>query len=567
MNHLEKYENLAKNSIPAWSQLPPADPMKILGEFVSRIADSFEKRLEELPHLVARELPGVFGIQERPGRAAQGWVQIQMADGFTEEIVLPANTVFTAESRMGTTHFQTLEAYPLFQTGDLQLVQSESEILIGLEQVPLLSPLQLFMVPEREGREISCTMEWSILRKGGWFPVSTQDQTESLRRAGMIKFFTSELFQDTFNLHGTQRYWVRGRAVQGQLPSTRSVHANVVLVSNERTIAELSIGSGSGLPHQSFALPSGELVRPFSLEVFNGETREWEQWEEVQTFFLSEAHSKHFKYEGKTHTVQFGDGRNGKRLSPGYDNVVVKNLSLCDGLNGNLPKNSILQLRNEDWRIASVSFFADCFGGANRALDDDLLKEMHSSFRNKDRAITLKDYEEMGTHSSSRIGKVFASFQNEDSTVNAVVILRPEFSSEASHLDYSPLDGDLKTVEANLAERKTLNTALKVSAPSYRLITIRGKVFVRGLNEERSRLLNEHLLSFFCPFKNSKVMPSASLSRDEFFRHIEASEFVRAHRQIEIIDELSGLSLLTLELKPNELPKIYLEVTIEELLS
>ena len=179
------------------------------------------------------------------------------------------------------------------------------------------------------------------------------------------------------------------------------IHANVVAAGHGESRPERVLGSGDGtLGNQRFTLAVADLahvadaamaagVRAALDVVVAGET-----WTQVASLKDSEASAAHYQVridqDGQAE-IQFGDGRHGRRLPSGGNNVRVRFRQGAGAL-GNLPAGSFAKPARPHPLVDSVAQPIAAGGGADREGNADLRSEAPATLLALDRAVSLEDY-------------------------------------------------------------------------------------------------------------------------------------------------------------------------------
>jgi hypothetical protein len=481
----------------------------------------------------------------------------------SESFHLPADVEFRVQGKLGSYLFKSRENSLLFPSAGIDLIHEKGALYFGIDRLPSrYNPRFYFDLEEthqtRQGR-------WSVLGGKAWTPVSVIDRCSDFTQSGFIQFFLADEDLRPSELGGKERLWFRFEAEKSEdfIP-VRNIYANVVECQNLRSFSELCLGSGDATASQSFSLPAGQITKDFEVKVFNGEKACFEKWERSPNFFLSQETSKHFVFDEKTSRIVFGDGFRGRKLPPGYDNVWVESLSLCDGSASNLSRESSVQLEADDWRVAETRLMNDIRGGVDLITGDNQLRRLRNLLVSQNRAVNLSDYENIATELTPRVGRAYA--QKYKNGVRLFPLLRPVYARKGGQVDFSPERSDLEFLTLNLEDRKLLNTKLFVLAPNYRSFQVEATVYVRDLNAETRAELCELVLDYFSPYgsRSSEVFPGMSLNREALHQELEKQPRVLAIKNLRLIDDKSKICIDHLMLEPNELPSIQLSLRFEE---
>lgn len=182
------------------------------------------------------------------------------------------------------------------------------------------------------------------------------------------------------------------------------VYANVVEAGHGETRPERVLGSGDGTrSNQQFTLEVSDLsfvadptmtagVRADLDVIVAGET-----WTQVANLKDSESSDAHYQVrvdEDGHATIQFGDGRHGRRLPSGGSNVRVA-FRQGSGSVGNLDPGSLVKLSRPHALIESLVQAIPSSGGADRETNSDLRENAPATLLALDRAVSLEDYTQL----------------------------------------------------------------------------------------------------------------------------------------------------------------------------
>lgn len=194
------------------------------------------------------------------------------------------------------------------------------------------------------------------------------------------------------------------------------IYGNVVNAGHGETRSQRVLGSGNGtLSNQRFTLEADEPtfvadaamtsgVRAAIEVVVAGGTRSAsgvspfsETWIQVANLKDSGATDSHYQVrvdqDGQLE-IQFGDGRHGRRLPTGSNNVRVT-FRQGTGSAGNLPPGCLTQLGRPHAWIDEVAQPVESSGGADRETNEDLRENAPATLLALDRAVSLEDYTQL----------------------------------------------------------------------------------------------------------------------------------------------------------------------------
>lgn len=178
------------------------------------------------------------------------------------------------------------------------------------------------------------------------------------------------------------------------------------------------IGSATSEPNQSFPLSPSPVVAD-SLVVEVDEGAGWVRWDRRQSLLydtgpdgrlqLSAPNARHYvlRYGAAGEaSVHFGDGRFGRRLVPGANNVRARFFS-GGGTLGNVPADTIAEALTGVPNLASVTNPAPAAGGQDAEAIEDAARVGPMAFRARQRAVTSEDFQAMA-HLAGGVAKAKA---------------------------------------------------------------------------------------------------------------------------------------------------------------
>ena len=284
---------------------------------------------------------------------------------------------------------------------------------------------------------------WEYLAEGMiWKPLDVVDGTANLTSSGTVAFLgppdsiAADLFPQlaitsTADMPPT---WYRARLDQGDYdypPRLRMALLNTVMADNQATSGEVVVGSGNGMPNQRLALarapildaevwvrepeiPSAEAgIPPESIEVRRpalegGEQAIWIRWTRQANFLSSEANSRHYTLEATGGTLTFGDGTKGFIPPIAKDNIVVRNLLVGGGEDANRLAQplAVKELKSSLPFIDKVFNVQGATGGSDPWGLQQTLELGPQLIKNKDRAVTIEDFQLLVRAAFSQIARV-----------------------------------------------------------------------------------------------------------------------------------------------------------------
>jgi hypothetical protein len=344
---------------------------------------------------------------------------------------------------------------------DEPLEKGPVSLFFAIEEKPV-SPEQ---VPIIRWEYYSETQQWERLEG--------LDTTMSLTRTGVIEF----VFPPGFREHrkfDSEAYWLRAvyerETASGStdiaIPVINGVFLNTTLATQCETFSDEIVGSGDGTKDQVFHLEkvpvisgseeiwidefktiSGEEqtrleqegiypVKPVRDE--KGELTEFQvRWRAIESIVNATADERCYELDNVSGAVYFGDGVYGKIPPTGADNIKA-NYRGGGGKEGNLSAFLVKDLKT------SLPFLDSAFnplaagGGSDTETIERLMKRGPNLLKNRDRAVTPDDFEQLALQASGSIARVRCLSNTDDKRENTegrvTVIVIPRTMEERPRL-------------------------------------------------------------------------------------------------------------------------------------
>jgi hypothetical protein len=196
----------------------------------------------------------------------------------------------------------------------------------------------------------------------------------------------------------------------GSTAGNLRIHANVVAAGHGETRAQRVLGSGDGTrSSQRFTLDSVHLsfvadaamsagVRAALDVAVAGET--WSQVSSLKDSAASDAHYQVRIDQDGNAGIEFGDGRHGRRLPSGGNNIRVV-FREGAGIAGNLAAASLTTLQKPNSLLEAVAQPIESSGGADRESNADLRGKAPATLLTLGRAVSLDDFSQLARGHSS----------------------------------------------------------------------------------------------------------------------------------------------------------------------
>lgn len=279
-------------------------------------------------------------------------------------------------------------------------------------------------------------VQWELRGAQGWFPIGVRDETADLTVSGLVRFTAPADLPMTAEF-GEQRCWLRARWAGGVFrgpPRLTAVRLNAVWARHSVAIEREVLGSGDGAGDQVFTtnlrpVLAGERVwvrersgaseleaQALATSVAIGESRiesddegaaVWIRWRPVVDLRASGPDDRHYVLRSGAGELRFGDGRRGRLLPRGRNNLRV-DYEYGGGAAGNCEAHTITELRASVPYIAGVDHDEPAAGGQDGEDTPDLAGRGTAALRHGDRGVTASDLEDLAREASGELAQVKA---------------------------------------------------------------------------------------------------------------------------------------------------------------
>jgi len=403
------------------------------------------------------------------------------------------------------------------------------------------------------------------------------DNTQGLNKPGQIVFHVPS----TAGKHVVELrdgYWIRCRITpytpeQGSYESSpqlksvsqHSIGGSVMTSNAIRVVGEI-LGVSNGKPGQTFRvsevpmLPLERSVETVEVEL-EGNTG-WEQWNQVEDFAQSSPSDKHFVCDPVAGEIQFGpairspngeDTRYGDTISVGLQ-VRLSSYRFGGGFKGNVGRGTIKFLKSSIPYVNEVTNRRAATGGVEGENIENAKLRGPQTMRTRNRAVTAEDFEFLAQEASPSVGRARcvqpepAGTPGEARPGVVQVLLVPALPSDRQRVspeELRPPAELLEQVKEYLDQRRLLTTALVVSEPDYRWVSVAARVRVRaGVDSEIVRRdVEEKLYRFIHP-----VQGGPSGTGWPFGRSLFVSELYSQIQSVPGVEYTEELSILPVDL-------------------
>lgn len=279
-------------------------------------------------------------------------------------------------------------------------------------------------------------VQWELRGVNGWLPIGVRDETADLTVSGLVRFTAPPELPVTVEF-GQPRCWLRARWAGGVYrgtPRLTALRLNAVWARHAVAIEREVLGSGGGASDEVFAtnlkpvlegervevrersgaspleadalvasVPVGDAI----VETSDEGASVWIRWRPVVDLRASGPEDRHYVLHGNTGELAFGDGRRGRLLPRGRNNLRIS-YAHGGGPKGNSGANTITELRASLPYIAGVEHDEPSTGGSAGEDTPDLAGRGSAALRHGDRAVAGQDLEDLAREASIEVAQVKA---------------------------------------------------------------------------------------------------------------------------------------------------------------
>ncbi|QMU77671.1 putative baseplate assembly protein [Streptacidiphilus sp. PB12-B1b] len=533
---------------PEWTDHNVSDPGVTLVEAVAHMADQIVYRLNRVPEKNYLAFLDLLGVTLFPPASARTAVTFWLSAPQSQPLLLPTGTevatqrtetedaVVFATERDLTVVPCTLERV-LLQPGGEPPIDHTDGIFDGKDTACFGDPPQpgdamLFgltaAVPDcavvlRLGSRVDGVgvdprqppLVWEALTGDGWHPCEVdRDTTGGLNRPGEVVLHVPS--GHTVARSGRHDAgWLRCRVTQAEpgqpfytlSPTIRSASAFTIGGTTRAVHADVvrdeALGESTGVPGQRLRLAHAPVAQgdpPLLLQVSDGEG--WTDWTVVPHFAGSGPDDRHATLDATTGELAFGpsvrepDGtmRHYGAVPPKGALIRAHRYRTGGGRAGNVARGSIRVLRSSIPYIARVDNREAARGGVDGETVAEAKVRAPVSLRAQDRAVTVRDYEELARRAAPEAARITClaadESQHGENAVRVLVVPQavPDQGGRLRFEQLVPGDELLGTITRHLDERRPIGTRLAVGPPYYQGVTVVATLHAfRGTESERIR--------------------------------------------------------------------------------
>lgn len=426
----------------------------------------------------------------------------------------------------------------------------------------------LFIVEETPELESPYPLTVEILRSGRYEPVLAEDGTRGLTETGIVALTIPESPTKT-ELFGVEGHWLRikpNHRQQEWAPRIRSIHVNAAMARAVETQLLELLGSSDGSPNMSVRLARSPVVaRSLRLRVREALSDEeedalnraprlpeepdaqrvvrdlgqiagkWVLWREVDDPLDEPPEQRVYSLDDAQGIVRFGDGAHGLVPRVGRDVIMAERYERSGDARANdIAAWSAINLVTPLAGVEAATIPVGAAGGADAQKADAVMRTAPSRLQHRDRALTLRDMEQLALESSSDIVQARAI-----TTAGGVCVVAV---GRAPYV--RPKSATLRALRSFLQARSTpelmRDGALKVVPPE--LVPVRIEMQLQAVDIESfarlAKAATEEIVALFDPFAGGSEGAGWKLGTLPDATDIAA--------RLAVFDELEGIPRLEL---------------------
>ncbi|WP_405753256.1 putative baseplate assembly protein [Streptomyces sp. NBC_01411] len=533
---------------PEWTDHNVSDPGVTLVETVAHMADQIVYRLNRVPEKNHLAFLDLIGITLFPPSAARTDVTFWLSAPLDEAVRLPVGTevatarteseeavVFATEREL--TIFSCELAYLVIQrsgetAADRTAELAEGKDLLCFSESPQPGDCLMFGLTAAVPHcAVALTLDsrvdgvgvdprqpplvWEAWTEDGWTACEVdRDGTGGLNRPGEVVLHIPG--GHTRSRSGRREAgWLRCRVTEpatGQpfyttSPTVRSAEAftmgGTTGTVHAETVRDEALGESTGLPGQRLRLAAAPVVGdipPLNLQI--AERDGWTDWDVVPHFAASGPDDRHLTLDAATGEIAFGpsvreaDGtlRQYGAVPPKGAVIRARAYRTGGGRAGNVARGAVQVLRNSVPYVSEVINREAARGGVDGETVEEAKARAPITLRAQDRAVTLRDYEELARRAAPETARITCLEGDSDEhgahAVRVLVVPQavPDPGGWLRFEQLVPGDALLERITRYLDERRLLGTRLAVGPPYYQGITVVATVHAfRGADTDKVR--------------------------------------------------------------------------------
>lgn len=404
------------------------------------------------------------------------------------------------------------QAIPLFQKAEVK----EKTLYLGFDRAPKGSPVRMLFLMEDALPEQSGSLCWEYYSTKGWREMNLADETRSLTHSGLVTFIGQEDFCKVSRF-GRCMYWIRLRDENGfyeknagnlHYPVLKAVWMNAVEIRHmERKETEL-FTLDETQENCSFQLMHGNIDEiSVSICEDSGENADYVLWKETKDLETEEPDSWVYRVDRETGTVFFGNGSHGRIPPLGREDGIKISYKCGGGSRANAGPGQVNKLNQTIGFVTGVHNPESLWGGMDAETPAEALHRYGAKLRHWNRAVTVRDYEELAREASRVLNKVRCfGGRNRDGEKEAGAVTLVVLPG-GDYMDKSLTTSVQETVYQYLQQRMDPSIVKRkqfyVTGPKLVEVKVMVEVVVESFQEvfQVRRKIQERIQTFLDPMK------------------------------------------------------------------
>lgn len=307
---------------------------------------------------------------------------------------------------------------------------------VAFDKKPEGSPIKILFLLESILPEGMPILVWEYYSENGWKILSLVDETDNMRKSGIVSFLGEEDFKK-LTLFDKEMYWIRiynlSKAYENNdciLPIIKGIFVNTTPIIQNDTQEEENFYIDEYEKNKSYQLirkninnidvwvnEQGKLsleeismFDPKDIRIVKssiGENSEiWVRWIEVNDFIMSSKDHRHYIVDRNEGIIYFGDDNNGKIPTSQNNESLKVFYSIGGGEKGNIKEGQITSMTRSLGYINKIFNPIDTCGGCDMETIGETIERTPSILQHRGRAVTASDYENLVMEASRNITKV-----------------------------------------------------------------------------------------------------------------------------------------------------------------
>ena len=392
-------------------------------------------------------------------------------------------------------------------------------LYFGFKYPPIGSPIKMFFELKENINNSGANLEWSYYDGSRFKELNSVDETDNFSKSGILTFIGNKDMKK-LKLFGKDRYWIRvsdrdnfffNKIDKTHLPIIDSIYMNTVGIVNVDFSGNEVFRIDKYEGKQTFKLLNKKLrnvevwidevstLSQDEIKILDKEDKinleyddskvlksAWVKWEEVEDIIFSSADDRVYMVDRNEGVVTFGDGVMGRIPPVGRSENLKIIYSSGGGEGSNIDINKIERIERSIGYISEAHNYDMILGGCDKESLKSAIARNAASLKNKYKAVTSKDFEELAMMVSTNIKrtKCFAGInefgERSPGTVTLIVL-------QKDHERGKNLFGDMKSKIYNLLEDKipgnlSVIGKFNIVEPTFVSINLKVELTVKDFN-------------------------------------------------------------------------------------